>query len=222
MITKCRLKCFVVLFFGMTIGYTNILNASPIVTTTDISFGKLNYSPYSNNDYDVQLNWAYGTDFVISYSSGYYTPLGQHIFTGTTTLNFNGWVLDTTPSVYLASPNDLFSTTAISANTFTPLFVGPYGPSNSLTLDTYTSFYLGILNSRGDGLGWVQLLDTGTGLQMIDNAIAYGSNGIYVGTLNTINPVPLPPAVAFFATGLIGVFSFSRRKKTENLNQLTP
>jgi len=97
---------------------------------------------------------------------------------------------------------------------------GQFSPLDRFGLDVpFGTFYLGVNTGIGfsddgqpsrDVFGWAQLSNSFTGLQMISNAMAYATNGIVVGTTETI--VPVPAAVCLFGSGLIGLICAAGRK----------
>ena len=108
------------------------------------------------------------------------------------TLSPTTWTVDTEADYYLVPANTPFTAATIASGQFAPFF----------TLDNprqinvpYGDFYLGINTGQSwlspqvparDEFGWVELDNTKTGLAIVDNAMAYGVGGIFVGTYDTI------------------------------------
>jgi len=132
---------------------------------------------------------------------------------GFSTLTLVAENVDEGSDYYLAPYGAEFTASTIAAGQFSPL--SPTG------LDVpFGTFYLGVNTGIGfsetdgqpsrDVFGWAQFSNSSSGLQMISNAMAYGTNGIVVGTTETI--VPVPAAVCLFGSGLIGLIGAARRK----------
>jgi hypothetical protein len=132
------------------------------------------------------------------------------------TLTAVTWNVDEEADYYLAPKGSEFSAATIGSGHFSPLMVFDNGYSIQVPYNEFslTDFYLGINTGVGsasldpthyapnrDVFGWVHLRNSTNGLQMIDNAVAYGTRGIFIGTADVV-PVPLPGAYILFLLGL--------------------
>jgi hypothetical protein len=144
---------------------------------------------------------------------GFYNILGDSYFGDYSTLTQTGEDVDEGSDYYLVPYGAEFTAAAIAAGQFSAL--------NPTGVDVpFGTFYLGVNTGIGfsdpgyqpsrDVFGWAQFSNSSTGLQMISNAMAYGTNGIVVGTTETI--VPIPAAVCLFGSGLIGLIGAAGRK----------
>jgi hypothetical protein len=134
-------------------------------------------------------------------------------FTGSTFAAVE-WTLDEESDWYLADSGDVFSATTIAANQFPIIFTtdDPRGPVAIPSGD----FYLGMstsneLDSESYGengrnvFGWLELDNTGTELIPVDNAVAYGDQGIIVGTTTPVVPEPASAALLLAALPLLAI-----------------
>jgi hypothetical protein len=141
------------------------------------------------------------------------------------TLTPTTWNVDEEADFYLAPNGVEFSAATIASGQFSPLFVLDNAYSINIP---YGTFYLGVNTGTGftydengyggpgrEVFGWMQLHNSSAGLQMISNAMAYGTNGIFIGTTDVV-PVPEPEAYAMMLAGLWLVgFMVRRRKQVE-------
>jgi hypothetical protein len=116
---------------------------------------------------------------------------------------------------YLAQAGDSFSASTIAANRFTPVYFTE--PNENVYLPPVSipqgNFFLAINTGKGfpyggptfrNVFGWAEFNNTGAQLSLVDSAMAYGEQGIFIGS---INPVPEPglfPGFAFGALLLVG------------------
>jgi len=109
------------------------------------------------------------------------------------------WNIDEESDWYLVEAGDEFGEKNIASDLFTPIFTtdSPRGP-----ISVGTDFYLGVSTGIGyygypiptrDVFGWVHLKWDGTKLVNDENAMAYGCEGIVVGTNTAIPPIPNVP-----------------------------
>ena len=126
-------------------------------------------------------------------------------------------LVDEASGWYFADPNDVFTTGSWKAGSFTPFGGHPnYLPGPYFDVGYYIPFYLAVASGGGiwnpsieesywtaPVFGWALFQNTPTGLQLLDSAVAYGSQGIVVGTMTA---VPEPSITALFLCG--GLASF--------------
>ena len=137
------------------------------------------------------------------------------------TLTTTNWAVDEEADYYLVPYEAEFSAANIASGQFSPLFVLDHPYSIDVPFGT---FYLGVNTGTGfsiDGngfgvpgrsvFGWMRMNNSSTGLQMVSNAMAYGTNGIYIGTTDTV-PVPEPETYAMMLAGLALVGAAARRR----------
>jgi hypothetical protein len=125
-----------------------------------------------------------------------------------TTLGVTTFLIDEGADWYLVNEAAPLTAATISSGQFTPLLSGnTIHPPISLPLGV---FYLGVNTGIGFGagnravFGWLKLDNTGTTLKSISNAMAYGEQGIYVGTTTA---VPEPGAGAGAACVCVALLS---------------
>ena len=144
---------------------------------------------------------------------GFYNILGYSYFGDYSTLTQIAEDVDEGSDYYLVPYGAEFTAAAIAAGQFSAL--APTGVDVP-----FGTFYMGVNTGIGfsdssyqqpsrDVFGWAQFSNSSTGLQMISNVMAYGTNGIVVGTTETV--VPVPAAVCLFGSGLIGLIGAAGR-----------
>ena len=122
------------------------------------------------------------------------------------TFQFSPYV-DISVRVFLVSPNDPISLQPIMAGTYSELAVANY------VFNSGAPFYLGLYTGNmqyapTNGIytdplyGWVELVNNGGTIQMLDSAIEYQGGGILAGT-ETILAVPEPSAMVLCALGAL-------------------
>jgi hypothetical protein len=125
-------------------------------------------------------------------------------------------VVDEGVRLFSVSQNSLISAQTISSGIYTE-----WTPTSAYTLENHIPFMLGLYTGRGGPVvytdpvyGWVTLVNNNGAIQMLDSGIAYGSAGIYAGTLNFVN-VPEPGTISLVALGLplLWIFRKSGHKK---------
>ncbi len=130
-----------------------------------------------------------------------------------TNVNFIDGCIDEGSDWYLVMDMDAFSRSNIAEGMFTALFVNlsssgpvPVGPG---------SFFLGVrtglgfgANATRDVFGWIELSISGTDLLEVGDTVAYGAEGIVVGTSN---PIPEPSTAVLLGIGLVGMAARRRR-----------
>lgn len=132
------------------------------------------------------------------------------------TLTPTTWNIDEEADYYLVPYGAEFSASTIAQSQFTPFFV--FDDASSINVP-FGTFYLGVnTGNSGNGwpprdvFGWVAFTNSPTGLEMIGNAMAYDTNGIFIGTTNIV-PVPEADTWALMLTGLSLVGAMARRRK---------
>ncbi len=130
-----------------------------------------------------------------------------------TVLSVVGYNVDEGSDWFLASYGDFFSALTIANGDFSCVLQHhPELEVNSVDIG-YGDFYLGLntgIDNGGDGphrdvYGWVHLDNSG-GLSMHGNAVAYGSQGVFVGV------VPEPSTYILFALGGLTMAIAARRR----------
>lgn len=138
--------------------------------------------------------------------------------------------LDEGSDWYLVNPGDAFGFATLESSQFTPLLTPIWTGNDDVSQPVFVGFddfYLGV-STLGEGLitpnfdrnvfGWVRLRTnwdiTPTGnvtyqLEMVENAVAYDSLGIIVGTTDLV--IPEPSALTLAALGLL-VMCWRRRR----------
>jgi len=190
-----------------------------VVTNTNVTFDNSHLSPFGDYSLTVLQNEA--GDYTTMWFDK--TELPSGIASSLTPIT---WNVDEEADYYLAPQGSGFSAASIAAGQFTPFFV----VDNPSTIQVpYDNFYLGIntgvgftgppFHPRRDVFGWVHLLNTPNGLEMLGNAMAYGTQGIYIGTVNTV-PEPESGSLLCLAMILLGLITlFSRRRHNVYLDR---
>jgi hypothetical protein len=170
----------------------------------------------------VGFNWAGGYEIDVirdptnSYTTGFwFTPRGT-----TPPSDYpNTFEFDPIPDVgvrvFLVGENQPISLQAILANSYTELLY----PNDYVFADN-VPFYLGLYTGNQsfappDGIysdplfGWAWVMNNHGAIQLLDGVLAYGSQGIYAGTLDLI---PEPSVPSLLGLGLLGLGWHLRRK----------
>lgn len=126
------------------------------------------------------------------------------------TLRVSQWNLDEESDWYLVKPGNSFGVTSIAMASDPILFtVDNARPAINIPLG---DVYLGVATAQGFGdrdvFGWLRLNNTGIALQYVDSAVAYGADGIVVGTLTA---VPEPAALVLAVASILAVTISGRR-----------
>lgn len=217
----------------LAIGMAGESQAATVVTGTNVTLsGPTNLSwiwPNDNllNDYQLgawggTLNWASGAMFDKTDKYGSYQYSGNARYGNYSTLRGLAMTADGGVDLYLVPTGAEFSATTIANGEFSPIVTeASWTPTGYGSVDIpFGSFYLGINMDGGvsgarNVFGWAQLNNSSSGLVMISNAMAYGTNGIYIGTTNTV-PIPEAETYAMMLIGLALVsFVTQRRKQAE-------
>jgi hypothetical protein len=170
----------------------------------------------------LQDGLGYEVDVLHYVPSSYYTgffikPTGKtppSIFTNTFSLSF---IVDVGVRVFLVSSNNPFSLQPILSSSYQEL-------SGSVIFTNNSPFYLGFYTGNQffaptNGIydsplfGWAKFVNNQGVIQMLDSAIEFGGEGIYVGTQTIIQPTPEPSALALAALGGL-LLGWVRRQKT--------
>lgn len=139
------------------------------------------------------------------YTAFYFIPQGGNNFV------FNSFV-DEGVRVFLVNANDPVSSQAIQANSYPELiqsgiyaipngadfYVGLYTGYNPWVIVNGSPVYTGIYTDPM--FGWAELFNNNGTLQLVDGALAYGSQGIYAGTTTII---PEPGTLSVFGLGAL-------------------
>jgi hypothetical protein len=126
-----------------------------------------------------------------------------------TTLSFNSEAADEGSDWHLTNPGDMFSASTIAAGQF-PVLINLDGIPPPLAIPL-GDFYLGMSTGTGSTkgvpnrnvYGWLELDNTGAQLIPVDNAVAYGDQGIIIGTTTAIVPEPSAAALLLAAAPLL-------------------
>ena len=117
-------------------------------------------------------------------------------------------VVDIGVRVFLVSSNDAMSLQPILAHSYTELLPTTY------VFNSGQPFYVGLYTGNvqfypPDGIysdplfGWAKLVNDRGAIELLDGALAYKADGIYVGTRNIIGGVPEPSAFGLSALGAL-------------------
>ena len=159
-------------------------------------------------------------DPINSYSTGFaLRPDGKTLPTVYTNTFLFDPIVDVGVRVFLVSANQPMSLQPIQSGSYTELHLGEY------VFDSGSPFYLGLYTGNqnfyppggiySDPLfGWAELVNNRGVIELIDGALAYKADGIYVGTRNIIGGVPEPSALGLSALGalLLGWRVLGRRR----------
>ena len=188
----CRVAFATFAVFLLTSG----LSAQTVVVGTNIEFVQdMMFPPANHRGTILQLPTGNTTSVWFDYD-------GSHLTAVT-------WNLDEESDWYVVNEGDPFGFDSIASDQFEPIFTvdNPRGPVFVGT----DQFYLGVSTS-GQGLpvpfptrnvfGWVQLQNVAGQLVVIDNAVAYDSLGIFVGTYDVI-PEPSTLGLVWIAIAVL-------------------
>lgn len=127
-------------------------------------------------------------------------------------------IVDIGVRVFLVSSNDAMSLQPIQAHSYMELVPTTY------VFNSGQPFYLGLYTGNvqsapPDGIyndplfGWAELVNNRGVIELLDGALAYKADGIYVGTRNIIGGVPEPSILGLSALGalLLGGRDLRRR-----------
>ena len=117
-------------------------------------------------------------------------------------------IVDIGVRVFLVSSNDAMSLQPILAHSYTELLPTTY------VFNSGQPFYLGLYTGNvqtapPDGIyndplfGWAELVNNRGVIELLDGALAYKADGIYVGTRHIIGGVPEPSAFGLSALGAL-------------------
>ena len=187
------LAAYVGLFLPVLAGATTVVVGTNISLSGSLGIGDFQLSVFQD---------AAATDFTCALFD----------FDGTN-VNFVAGCLDEGSDWYLVMDTDAFSRSNIAEGMFTALFVNlsssgpvPVGPG---------SFFLGVRTGLGfdadakrDVFGWIELSISGTDLIEVSDTVAYGAEGIVVGTPL---PIPEPGTAVLLGIGLVGMAARRRR-----------
>ena len=174
------------------------------------------YSGYTGLGYEV--------DVMHDPTNSYYTGFGliPNGKTGSTvyvnTFLFDP-IVDVSVRTFLVSANQPMSLQPIQAGSYTELHPTSY------VFESGSPFYLGLYTGNqnyyppggiySDPLfGWAELVNNQGVIELLDGALVYKADGIYVGTRNIIGGVPEPSALGLSALGalLLGWRILGRRR----------
>ncbi|MGI9240688.1 MAG: PEP-CTERM sorting domain-containing protein [Verrucomicrobiales bacterium] len=130
---------------------------------------------------------------------------------GGSTFEYGGSFLDEGVSLFFVDANEAFSESNILGAAFTEV---SFGTVYTLPQD----FFLGIRTPAlevdfgpfSPAYGWAEIQNPGTGeLLLVDHAVAYGGQGIFV---DTLTPIPEPNSLALALVGLGFILLKMRRR----------
>ena len=142
---------------------------------------------------------------------GLYNYLGGFNYGDYSTLTTNVSTADVSFGYFLVENNDEFNATSIATGqfqSFATQSISTYSGSSTPIDLPFGVFYLGLaLENNQDNeyteFGWIQLLNSDTGLEMIRSAIAYGEGGITIGSTEQVLSTPIPSAAWLFGPALM-------------------
>jgi hypothetical protein len=140
----------------------------------------------------------------LDYTAFYFIPQSGSAFV------FNSFA-DEGVRVFMVGYDAPISLAAIQANSYPELFT-----SSTYTIPNGADFYVGLYTGYNPWIivngnlvytgiytdpmfGWAELFNNNGTIQLVDSALAYGSQGIYAGTQSLI---PEPSALALFGIGV--------------------
>ena len=214
--TKKWVSCAWVAFVAFyTLTATNLPGQGSVVFSGRLSLGTNGF--IFGGDY--QLTVVNTPD-----GSGYTTTFLNR---QTTQVAYYSTFLDETSGWYFADLNDAFTTASIKAGNF--VFFGGHPdlqPGPYFDVGYFRPFYLAVASGRtiwnppnGESywidpvFGWGLFNNTPSGLVLLDSAVAYGSDGILVGTMTA---VPEPATIGLFCTGALVILSVQRLRRHPN------
>ena len=159
-------------------------------------------------------------DPINSYSTGFgLRPDGKTLPTVYTNTFLFDPIVDVSVRTFLVSANQPMSLQPIQAGSYTELHPGEY------VFNSGSPFYLGLYTGNqnyyppsgiySDPLfGWAELVNNRGVIELLDSALIYKADGIYVGTRNIIGGVPEPSTLGLSALGalLLGWRVLGRRR----------
>ncbi len=191
---------------------TNLLGQGSVVFSGRLSLGT-NGFPFGGDYQLTVVNTPDGS----GYTTIFLNRQGSQI-------SFETTFVDEVSSWYFADFNDAFTTASIKASDF--VFFGGHPdlqPGPYFDVGYFRPFYLAVASGRiiwnppsGESywidpvFGWGLFNNTPTGLVLLDSAVAYGSEGIVVGTITT---VPEPAAIGIFLAGGLALLLASRLRR---------
>ena len=117
-------------------------------------------------------------------------------------------IVDIGVRVFLVASNDAMSLQPILAHSYTELVPTTYVFNSGQPF--YVGLYTGnVQTAPPDGIyndplfGWAELVNNRGVIELLDGALAYKADGIYVGTRNIIGGVPEPSAFGLSALGAL-------------------
>ena len=121
---------------------------------------------------------------------------------------------------YVVDDGDHFTRDAVAADEFAAFKAGFPSPAmNTIDIGEYGEFLLGTTSYPfrdrfTDFFGWARIRLSPLGVELLDNAVAYNSEGIIVGT-STV--VPEPSAIALAAFAPFALLAFRRLQRQSRL-----
>jgi len=153
---------------------------------------------------DQEFSSSDGTGFR-DFTGFFFDSLGGNDF------EYGGSALDEGVSVFFVNPNDAFSESNIWGGDFIELTLGT-------TYTLPTNFFLGLRTPVLDfdvgvppAYGWAEIQNLGGELSLVDHAVAYGSQGIFV---DTLTPIPEPSCLTLGSVVLTSLLLKRRRGRT--------
>lgn len=172
-----------------------------VISGTNVTFGVEPFPPFMA-DYRFTL---YQNEGATDHTSMWFNFDGA-------TLSFETINIDESSGWYLTTYNEAFTTQTIQNGNHPVFYSSRTDPMNNDLPIEPGPFYLGIQTWRGTNevFGWALMNNTGSELVMLDNAMAYGAEGIYIGTTQAI---PEPTTLALLGAGGLALYATRRIRK---------
>ena len=185
-------------FYLLIVLLQNATHAAVVVGTSHIREGFIGSNSFS---IDQEFSSSDGTGF-IDYTGFGFNSLGGNDF------EYGGSALDEGVSVFFVDSNNAFSETNILGGEFIELL---FGTTYTLPSNFFVGLRTPVLDSDSTlapAYGWAEMGNSGGELSLVDHAVAYCSQGIFV---NTITPIPEPSCLTLGSVALTSLLLKRRR-----------